>query len=1128
MRKKITLQIHHWKTIPRLLLWGILVFSLSSCSHHKKSRTNKNALFKLLPPKRTHVTFNNKLKRGLNTNILMYEGFYNGGGVAVGDFNGDGLPDLYFSGNMTKNHLYLNEGHMHFKDVTKQAGVGGRPGPWKTGVTTVDINGDGKLDIYVCYSGNSANPNHRRNQLFVNQGNNKNGVPQFRNEAKKYGLDNAGFSTQAYFFDYDHDGDLDLLLVNYNPQQPHSMSQNDVRQVLKQNNKYISTRLLKNNNGHFVDVTKKAGLQTSSLSYGLGAGIVDVNNDGWPDIYITNDYFVPDYLYINNKNGTFTNKIKSYVNHTSLSSMGMDVADINNDGQPDIYTLDMLPDSNYRQKVLLPQSDRKKFNFTKSVGFYVQYERNMLQLNNGNGTFSEIGQLAGISNTDWSWAPLFADFNNNGWKDLLITNGYLHDYTNMDFLNYMKRYLTQKRRTGGVHRRDLLHVAKKMPTTPLKNYIYRNNGNLTFTNMDKKWGINLPSNSNGAAYADLNNDGDLDLVINNIDTTAFIYENRENKLANHHYLKVKLKGTGMNSEGIGARVTIFTNDSLQTLEQMPTRGFQSSVSPILHFGLGQDSTIDSLRVVWPRGKEQKRYHITADKMITLKQANAKKHYSFGRDTTSSIFKKVKSPITFKHKEPDFNDFKRQPLMVNPMSYFGPAMAEADVNHDGRKDIFVGGGNGQADALYIQKKNGQFVKKSEPAFKLNKKSNDVNATFFDANGDGYPDLYVCSGGYDKYSAHDKVLQDRLYLNDGNGNFTLDRHALPPMHTSTSSVSVADINGDGRPDLFVGGRVIPGAYPKAPRSYILINQGNGNFKDETSKVAPQLRNIGMVTDAKWVDLNGDNKKDLIVVGGWMPVSVFINHNGKLKNETEKYFNKKYRGWWNKILVGDFNHDGHPDFIVGNLGLNAQVKATFKQPARLYYKDFDNNGIIDPILCFYIQGKSYPYVLRDRLIRQIPSLKSRFPTYKSYANATINDIFTHKQMQGVHILKANDLKTTCFESYLNAQHKLKYKTVKLPLQVQESPVFAMSAIDYNNDGNKDVVLFGNMHHTRVRFGNYDSNYGILLKSNRNGTFKYIPQKRSGFKVRGDVRSVVNTRDSLIIGIDQDSVETYRLSKK
>ncbi|HKI47249.1 MAG TPA: VCBS repeat-containing protein [Balneolales bacterium] len=1107
----------------QILFLLVISFTMVSCNHREKS-TKEKTLFKLLSPSQTHVTFNNKLTQGLNTNVLMYESFYNGGGVAVGDVNGDGRPDLYFSGNMTSNHLYLNEGHMHFKDITREAGVAGRPGPWKTGVTFVDINGDGKLDIYVCYSGNSANPNGRRNQLFINLGNDKNGVPQFRNEAKKYGLDNSGFSTQAYFFDYDHDGDLDLLLVNYNPQQPQNMSPMEVQNTLKKNAPYFSTRLLQNDNGHFVDVTKKAGLDTSSLSYGLGAGIADFNNDGWPDIYLTNDYFVPDYLYINNKNGTFTNELKSQIRHTSLSSMGVDVSDINNDGYTDIYSLDMLPESNYRQKVLLPQSNRTTYEFTKKVGFYYQYERNMLQLNNGNNTFSEIGQLAGISNTDWSWSPLFADFNNNGWKDLFITNGYLHDYTNMDFLQFMRNYLTEKRRTGGVYRKDLLYVAKQMPTTHLVNYIYRNNGNLTFTNMDEKWGMTKATNSNGAVYADLDNDGDLDLIMNNINGPASIYENEANTLLKNHYLEVKLKGSGKNTEGIGSKVTIFTHGKQQDLEEMPTRGFQSSVSPVLHFGLAQDSTIDSLRITWPTGKEQKLYHVAANQILTLNEDGAKDTFNYSKKE-NTIFEKVKSPVSFQHKEPDLNDFERQPLMVNPMSFFGPPMAESKPMKNGDQYIYIGGGNGQPGKLFIRQKSGRIISKNEPAFTANAASNDASATFLDVNGDGYPDLYVCSGGYDKYAAHAQELQDRLYLNDGKGHFTLDKNALPQMYTSTSCVQAADINGDGRPDLFVGGRVIPGEYPKPPDSYILINNGHGVFKDETEQIAPELRNIGMVTDAKWVDLNGDHKKDLIVVGEWMPVSVFINENGKLVNETKKYFKKDYRGWWNKILVGDFNKDGKPDIVVGNLGLNSQVKASNSEPARLYYGDFDNNGIIDPILCFYIQGKNYPYVTRDRLIRQMPSMQDQFPTYKSYANATITDLFPSNELKKAGILKANDLQTTYFESYTGADHRLHFKVGSLPIQAQTSPVFAMTSIDYNHDGNKDLLLFGNISHTRVRFGNYDSNYGTLLESNGKGSFKYIPQWKSGFKVKGDVRSVLKLGNTLLLGIDQGKVEAYKL---
>ncbi|MDB5086959.1 MAG: Repeat protein, partial [Mucilaginibacter sp.] len=720
-----------------LLSAGII--TLMGCSHKAENKdadsSNANPLFTLLTPEQTHVDFNNTLTEGLNTNVLMYEYFYNGGGVAVGDLNGDGLQDLYFTGNMTDNKMYLNKGHMQFADITAIADVAGRPGPWKTGVTMVDINGDGKLDLYVCYSGN-VGPVKRENQLFINQGNDKDGIPHFTEEAQKYGLADQGYSTQAVFFDYDRDGDLDMFLLNHSPTQLPVLDEVNTIAALKKNNSLNGVRLYRNDNGVFKNVTEQAGISSSDLTYGLGAAIADINGDGWPDIYISNDYTIPDFLYINNGDGTFTNKLQSSVGHTSQFSMGNNVSDINNDGLPDIFTLDMLPEDNRRQKLLFAPDNYEKFNLTLKTGFYYQYMRNMLQINNGNGTFSEVGQLSGISNTDWSWAPLFADYDNDGWKDLFVTNGYTRDFTNMDFLKYMGDFLKDRR----LMRKDIFNLVQQMPSSQVKSYFFKNNGNLTFTNASAQWGISQSSNSNGAAYADLDNDGDLDLVVNNINQPAFIYQNEADKQLSNHYLQLKLEGGGKNTQGIGAKVTIYVKNKLQYLEQMPSRGFQSSVSPILHFGLGKDKQVDSLRIVWQQGKQQVIKNVKADQQLTLNEKNASGSYQLPAPV-KSIFTEVASPVINKKEKNKINDFKRQPLMVNPLSFSGPCIIKGDVNGDGLEDVYVGGEDGKAGSLYLQQKNMAFVLKSEPAFEADKKSDDAAAIFFDANGDGKPDLYV---------------------------------------------------------------------------------------------------------------------------------------------------------------------------------------------------------------------------------------------------------------------------------------------------------------------------------------------------------------------------------------------------
>lgn len=1108
-------------------LYIVLLCAFISCNT-QTSLSEKaeiaDTLFKLLPASATNIHFNDTLTEGLNTNVLMYEYFYNGGGVAVGDVNNDGLQDIYFTGNLTDNKLYLNKGHMQFEDVTAAAQVTGRPGPWKTGVCMVDINGDGKMDIYVCHSGMLPGIK-RMNELFINEGNGAAGIPRFSEQAGKYGLADTGYSTQAFFFDYDRDGDLDMLLLHHNPKNLPVLNPSATALLFKQPNAAIGLKLYRNDKNHFNDVTTAANLNSSILSYGLGAGIADINGDGWPDMYISNDYGVPDFLYINNKNGTFSNELQNCLGHISQFSMGNAVADINNDALPDIFTLDMLPEDNRRQKLLFAPDNYEKFDVLLQSGFYYQYMRNMLQINNGNNTFSETGQLAGISNTDWSWSPLFADFDNDGWKDLFVTNGYLRDYTNMDFIMYMNEVpQTQVR----LSREDVLNMIQKMPSSNVVNYVFKNNG-LTFTNVTNSWGINIPSNSNGAAYADLDNDGDLDLIVNNINLPAFIYRNNESNKPANHYLSVKLEGEHYNTEGIGAKLTTWCKNKKQYIEQMPSRGYQSSVSPVLHFGLGTDSLIDSLRIIWQSGKQQVLTNIKANQLLTLQEKNANGTYR-PPSSKNTLFAEIKSPIDYHDATADINDFNRQPLMTNPLSFTGPCLVKADVNGDGLEDIYVGGGSGQPAAIYQQEKNGTFIKKAEPAFEADKQSTDADAVFFDANGDGFADLYVVSGGYGNYVPDDTLLQDKLYINNGKGNFTKAVGALPEMHVSKSCARIADVNGDGYPDVFVGGRVIPGKYPEIPQSFLLINDGKGHFTDKIAELAPALQKAGMITDAAWIDVNHDNKNDLIVVGEWMAVSVFINVNGKFQNKTKDYFDKEYCGWWNKLLVGDFNKDGKQDLIIGNQGLNSQCRATDKEPAELYYKDFDYNGTIDPILCFYIQGKSYPYMSRDELITQLNDMHKKFVDYKSFADATINDLFTKDELKDAGHLKANYFNTALFEAGANGRFTEK----QLPIQAQYSPVFTITRFDYDKDGNEDVLLCGNMNHARLRFGKYDANYGILLhndgKARLNdavgqGNFSYVPQELSGFHLRGDVRGVISINNTLIFGINQDTIKAYRM---
>lgn len=1100
----------------------LLALIIASCKRNEPKEIitpneEKPPLFTLLTPQLTKIDFQNTLTEGLNANVLMYEYLYNGGGVATGDFNDDGLIDIYFTSNMGDNKFYLNKGNMQFQDVTQISKVAGRSGPWKTGVTAVDINGDNKLDLYICYSG--ALPEEKRaNQLFINMGNNENGIPIFEEKAMEYGLASTAFSNQAYFFDYDHDGDLDMLLLNHNPKSLPILNEVSTANFLRKDDPLQGVRLYQQTKGKFVDVTVKVGISGSALTYGLGLGISDLDNDGWEDFYISNDYAIPDYLYMNNGDGTFTNKLKEKIGHTSHFSMGNDIADINNDGWTDIFTLDMLPEDNKRQKLLLAPDKYEKFDLNVRSGFHYQYMRNMLQLNNGNGTFSEIGQFAGISNTDWSWAALLADYDNDGWKDLFVTNGYVRDYTNLDFINYMDSYAQSK---GRLKREDVLEIIKKMPASDVSNYMFSNTNGTSFLNTTKSFGLDKPANSNGAAYADLDNDGDLDLIVNNLNQPAFIYRN-ESQGSGNYYVQLKLNGPKYNTQGIGAKVKLYQKQKQQTVEQFPTRGYLSNVSPILHFGLGNESMVDSIVVFWNNGKRQTLTNIVPNQRIEIHEKDAVSH------TTKPIkqeivFVEVPSPINYKSTGANVNDFKRQSLLIEQFSHSGPVIVKGDINNDGLEDIFIGGEKGQSAVIYIQEKNKSFTKKLVPIFEMARDSHDVGAVIFDADGDGNPDIYVASGGYHDYAENDSRLQDRLYFGDGKGNFVRKDGSLPKIIGSKGCVTLVDVNFDGYQDLFVGGRVVPGMFPEIPESYLLINDGKGNFTNEIKNIAPELEHLGMINDAKWIDIDGDSIQELVVVGNWMPITVFKNSSGKLHDKTLLFFDKLYSGWWNTLEVSDFNNDGKPDLIAGNLGTNTQFQPTHDEPAELYYKDFDQNGSVDPLFCYYIQGKSYPYITRDELLGQLGGLRSRFTNYESYANATITDIIGAKELASAGRLTANHMRTTLFLSSANGV----FQEMNLPDRVQYAPVSAIVVSDFNKDGNNDLILLGNSSYYKLRIGKFDANYGTLLMGNGDGTFNYIDQQTSGLKIFGNVKNAQMIDNKLFLGIYGDAIKTYKLLK-
>jgi len=1113
--RQLFIMNRRWLFVVMLLLFII------ACNNKTKQ---VETLFTELSATETGISFDNKLTNTREFNIYRYRNFYNGGGVAIGDVNNDGLPDIYLSANQQPNKLFLNKGNLKFEDITSKAGVAGK-GSWSTGVSMIDINADGWMDIYVCNSG-PVESNKRKNEFFIN---NHDGT--FTDNAAAMGLADSGYSIQAAFFDYDNDGDLDMYLLNNSPRSVETFNQENNQRAIRDNSGG-GDKLFRNENGKFTDVSAKAGIFGSEIGFGLGIAIADLDRDGWMDIYVSNDFFERDYIYMNNHDGTFREELEKQMSSISGASMGSDVADINGDGYPEVFTTEMLPENERRFKTTMTFENWDKYQFNVSNGYHHQFTRNMLQRNNGitsskGISFSDVGRYAGVEATDWSWSVLITDLDNDSYKDLFITNGIAQDILDQDYLAYLSDEEIQRMviKKEGVDYAKLIDI---IPSTRISNYAYSGKGDFRFENVTNKWGLATPSISNGAAYCDLDNDGDLDMVVNNVNMPLFVYRNNSQKTGNN-YLKVNLIGSKSNKAAIGAKLILKAANRSFYLDQNPIRGFESSVDQRPNFGLGKIKLIDSLIIQWPYGKQTVLTNIPANQTINVNESEAAVAEAQLKAPSQPLFTAERILDSgFRHRENDFIDFNKDPLIYNMYSSMGPKMSIADFNGDGLEDFYLGGAKDQPGMMAVQQQRGNFLKTNTLVFDKDKDSEDIGSVFFDADNDGDLDLYVTSGG-NETGINSFSYIDRLYLNDGKGNFKKSPQQLPTSHPeSTASVKVCDFDGDGDMDLFVGVRIHPGLVGLPQNGYLLVNNGKGIFEDKTQELAPQLIRAGMITDAVWTDYDGDGKKDLFLVGEWMKIRVFKNENNHFVEKTNEAGLGETSGWWNTIEAKDLDGDGDIDFICGNHGLNSRFHASAQQPILCYINDFDQNGKIEQITCTYNGDFSFPFILRHDLLAQLPYLKKKYLKYAAYAGQTIQDMFDPVLLSKSIINKATMLESIVLMNKGNGKFEIR----KLPMEAQLSPVYAICVKDIDRDGFEDIILGGNLYGVKPEVGRYDASHGAFLKGTGNGNFVSIPSHETGLFLDGQIRDIkiiqIKGREMLMVARNNDWPQTFLINQR